>query len=156
MNNVGRPREIIDTEKPPDKAEGKSAGRKALFRRLILILPLFLLIIVIIGTNFIAYGPGGRSLCSYAEEDAKNVLAALASYFSEPGNMRIPSIATLQSVEGLSLNNENPVPTIWPPEGSNLYSAPATFQVTVFDNPNRCPLGSTFTATIDGTIRIWE
>ena len=141
MNNVGQSREIIDTEKPPDKAEGKSAGRKALFRLLILILPLFLLSIVVIIPKFISYGPGSRALCSYAEEDAYNVMAALASYFAEPRNMRIPSIATLQSFEGLSLNNDNPVPTIWPPERSNLMSA--TIQVTVNDNYNRCPLGST-------------
>jgi hypothetical protein len=73
-------------------------------------------------------------------------MASLASYFSDPENMRIPSINTLRRTEDLSLNNDNPEPTIWPPEGTNAYHY-NTIQVTVYDNTDCCRRGSTYIVT---------
>ena len=55
--------------------------------------------------NFIAYRD--KAYCSRAEGDAQNVLAALASYFSEPGNTTLPSVADLRATEDLTLNEGN-------------------------------------------------
>ena len=38
--------------------------------------------------NFIAYRD--KAFCSYAEQDAQSVMAALASYFSEPDHTTTP------------------------------------------------------------------
>ena len=56
--------------------------------------------------NFIAYRD--KAYCSKAETDAQNVLAALASYFSEPNNTSMAGgTATLVSQEELKLNVDN-------------------------------------------------
>ena len=81
-----------------------------------------------------------------AEQDAQSVIASLASYFSDPNNMRIPSIETLRRNADLSLNYDNPEPTIWPPEGSNAYNY-NTIRVTVYVNFDCCRRGSNYIAT---------
>ena len=101
--------------------------------------------------NFIAYRD--KAYCSRAEQDAKNVLAALASYFSEPENMRVPTITVLElpSISGggdLSVNNDNPEPVIVPAPGTAASSAQIT--VTVNDNSGRCPRNNTYTAVMGG------
>ena len=55
--------------------------------------------------NFISYR--NKAYCSKAETDAQNVIAALASYYADPDHAAIPTIADLQSLEALILNNPN-------------------------------------------------
>lgn len=91
-------------------------------------------------------GSGTRAYCRMAEQDAMNVMASLASYFSDPNNMRIPSIETLRRHADFSLIYDNPEPTIWPPEGSNVFNY-NTIRVTVYDKFDCCWLGSAYIAT---------
>ena len=86
--------------------------------------------------NFIAYRD--KAYCSRAETDASSVLAALASYFSEPLNTQIPSIADLRTGESLSVNNGDPVPVLDPDAGTGLGHG-ETVWVSVNDNSGRCP-----------------
>jgi prepilin-type N-terminal cleavage/methylation domain-containing protein len=79
--------------------------------------------------NFIAYRD--KAFCSRAESDGQNVLAALASYFSEPNNTTMPSVADLMSAEDLTLN-ENNAATLSEPETG-------VYQVEVSDGSGRCP-----------------
>jgi len=102
--------------------------------------------------NFIAYRD--KAYCSRAEQDAKNVLSALASYFSEPENMRVPSIAILMSDADLSLNNTSTVPVLTPGTGTSASSA--TISVLVNDNSGRCPRNNNYTSTMGGAVGSWD
>ena len=84
-----------------------------------------------------------RSYCAPCEQDAHAVVAALASYFSDTDNKRIPTIETLKYSADLSLHNVDPEPTIWPPERTNAYHY-NTIKVTVYDNSGCCPRGSAY------------
>ena len=53
--------------------------------------------------NFIAYRD--KAFCSYAEQDAQSVSAAMASYFSEPDHTQTPNVEELIATEQLSVNN---------------------------------------------------
>ena len=53
--------------------------------------------------NFIAYRD--KAFCSYGEQDAQSVAAALASYFSEPDHTTTPTVDELRSTEQQSTNN---------------------------------------------------
>ena len=79
--------------------------------------------------NFISYRD--KAFCSRAESDGQNVLAALASYFSEPNNTTIPTVADLMSAEALTLNEGNEA-TLSEPEDD-------VYQVAVSDGSGRCP-----------------
>ena len=81
--------------------------------------------------NFIAYRD--KAFCSRAEADGQNVLAALASYFSEPNNTTMPSVAELMSAEGLTLNEDN-LATL-----DDVNNDGSVFQVQVSDGSGRCP-----------------
>jgi prepilin-type N-terminal cleavage/methylation domain-containing protein len=82
--------------------------------------------------NFIAYRD--KAFCSRAEADGQNVLAALASYFSEPNNTTMPSVAELMTAEQLTLNEDN-VATL-----TNVGTGGAdVYQVQVTDGSGRCP-----------------
>ena len=82
--------------------------------------------------NFIAYRD--KAFCSRAEADGQNVLAALASYFSEPNNTSMPSVADLMNAEQLTLNEDNAATLTDVGTGTdNVY------QVQVSDGSNRCP-----------------
>lgn len=105
--------------------------------------------------NFISYRD--KAYCSRAEQDAKNVLSALASYFSEPENMRIPAITTLQlnsSAGGADLSLNNSSVTTNPGQGST--AAGASLTVTVTDDSQRCPRNNSYTATMGGGIGSWN
>ena len=102
--------------------------------------------------NFIAYRD--KAYCSRAEQDAKNVLSALASYFSEPENMRVPSIPILMSDADLSLNNTSTVPVLTPGTGTSASSA--TISVLVNDNSGRCPRNNNYTSTMGGAVGSWD
>jgi prepilin-type N-terminal cleavage/methylation domain-containing protein len=69
-----------------------------------------MIVIAIIGilaaiaiTNFISYH--NKAFCSRAETDAQNVIAALASYFSDPQHTSTPTVAQLRTTASLVLNN---------------------------------------------------
>jgi prepilin-type N-terminal cleavage/methylation domain-containing protein len=79
--------------------------------------------------NFIAYRD--KAFCSRAEADGQNVLAALASYFSEPNNTTRPSVDDLMSAEQLTLNQGNAA-TLDEPEAD-------VYRVRVSDGSGRCP-----------------
>ena len=87
--------------------------------------------------NFIAYRD--KAYCSYAEQDASNILAAISCYFSEPGNNSLAGLASLQADATckVTLNGANQA-TITP----DLTVAPATYTVTVSDATSRCPRSS--------------
>jgi prepilin-type N-terminal cleavage/methylation domain-containing protein len=102
--------------------------------------------------NFIAYRD--KAYCSRAEQDTKNVLASLASYFSEPENMRVPTIAVLKSDADLSLNNPDGNVTLFPAPGVAAQSQ--TIRVTVTDGSNRCPRNVSYVSTMGGGIGYWQ
>ena len=81
--------------------------------------------------NFISYRD--KAFCSRAESDGQNVLAALASYFSEPNNTTMPSVDDLRTAEGLSLN-ENNVAHL-----ELISGTPDVYEVQVTDGSSRCP-----------------
>jgi prepilin-type N-terminal cleavage/methylation domain-containing protein len=86
--------------------------------------------------NFISYR--NKAYCSKAETDAGSIIAAISSYFSEPGRTKTPSIDDLKSSEDLSLNNTTA--TI------NEDKTAGVWTITVTDDSKRCPRGSTYTA----------
>jgi prepilin-type N-terminal cleavage/methylation domain-containing protein len=105
--------------------------------------------------NFISYRD--KAYCSRAEQDSKNVLAALASYFSEPENLRVPTVAVLQmnsSAGGADLSLNNTTVTTNPAAGSNASGAALT--VTVTDDSGRCPRDTQYTATMGGAVGSWN
>jgi type IV pilus assembly protein PilA len=79
--------------------------------------------------NFIAYRD--KAYCSKAETDAQSVLAALASYFSEPDNTSIQGgVTTLIDQEELRLNN---------PNMASVLEATGVITVEIGDESGRCP-----------------
>lgn len=107
--------------------------------------------------NFISYRD--KAFCGRAESDAQNTLAAIASYFSEPDNTVMPSLtnlmlATTAGGADLSLNNATSSITITPAAGAS--AGGATITVAVSDDSNRCPRGSTYTATMGAGIGSWS
>jgi prepilin-type N-terminal cleavage/methylation domain-containing protein len=101
--------------------------------------------------NFISYRD--KAFCGRAESDAQNVLAAIASYFSEPENTQMPSVADLISAEDLSLNNLSSDVSISPSSGSSASGVPIVVQVG--DNSNRCPRENTYQATMGSGTGSW-
>jgi type IV pilus assembly protein PilA len=79
--------------------------------------------------NFIAYRD--KAFCSRAESDGQNILAALASYFSEPNNTALPSVDDLMSAEDLTLNDGN--------YGTLSELTDGSFEAQVNDGSTRCP-----------------
>ena len=102
--------------------------------------------------NFIAYRD--KAYCSRAEQDAKNVLASLASYFSEPEYMKMPDIATLVTHADLSLNNNQTDVSMTPPVGSSAQSTEIAVRVT--DGSNRCPRNNYYKSTMGGAKGYWN
>jgi prepilin-type N-terminal cleavage/methylation domain-containing protein len=98
--------------------------------------------------NFIAYRD--KAFCGYAETDAQNTLAALASYYSDPDHTATPSIGDLTRTEDLTLNNDN---------AGNVVvsgSSTGTITVTVTDQSGRCPRSSNFQVTMGGASGNWQ
>jgi len=93
--------------------------------------------------NFISYRD--KAYCSKAETDAQNVLAALASYFSEPANTSIDGgVGRLQSEEELVLNGTN--------QGTLIEvggSGTGVFEAQISDGSGRCPRAE------DGTLNYY-
>jgi prepilin-type N-terminal cleavage/methylation domain-containing protein len=86
--------------------------------------------------NFIAYRD--KAYCSYAEQDASNILAGLSCYFSEPGNITMQGdYARLRddAICKVTLNTGNEA-TITETTAAGL---PSVFTVEVSDGSTRCP-----------------
>jgi type IV pilus assembly protein PilA len=98
--------------------------------------------------NFIAYRD--KAFCSYTETDAQNILAALASYFSEPEHTQTPTIGELETTESLTLNNSG--------AGNALVtgSSNAFITVSVTDESGRCPRNNTYSVTMGGVAGDWN
>jgi type IV pilus assembly protein PilA len=88
--------------------------------------------------NFISYR--NKAFCSRAETDARDVVAALSSYFSDPQHTSTPSIDELKSSAYLTLNNNNTATADPTGTGNSIY-----WTITVTDGSGRCPRGTTFT-----------
>ena len=101
--------------------------------------------------NFIAYRD--KAFCSYAEQDAQSVSAALASYFSEPDHTQTPTVQQLIDTEQLSVNNNqdlvNHITVVEDPNNR-------TTTIRVFDESDRCPRGDWYTKTMGGEQGYWE
>ncbi len=81
------------------KLRGNSKGFTLI--ELMIVIAIIGILAAIAIPNFIAYRD--KAFCSRAEADGQNVLAALASYFSEPNNTQMPSVDDLMSSEDLTL-----------------------------------------------------
>ena len=98
--------------------------------------------------NFISYRD--KAYCSRAETDGANVLASLASYFSEPDHTQLPSIATLASVESLSVNN-GATSVAYSGTGVVVGSGiprNVDLWITVDDASGRCPRASSYSVSM--------
>jgi len=91
--------------------------------------------------NFIAYRD--KAYCSYAEQDAGNILAAISCYFSEPDNLTLAGATGLDSLQAdptckVTLNGAN--------EGTVTETTAAgvatIYTVEVSDATSRCPRSS--------------
>ena len=97
--------------------------------------------------NFIAYRD--KAFCSYTETDAQNILAAVASYFSEPEHTQTPTIADLVAEEDLSLNNAQASANI-------TGSSTGTITVVVTDDSGRCPRDTSYEVRMGGASGDWQ
>ena len=112
------------------KLRGNSEGFTLI--ELMIVIAIIGILAAIAIPNFIAYRD--KAYCSRAEADGQNVLAALASYFSEPENTSMPSVDDLKGGEDLTLNAGNAATL------SNVGTATSPiYQVQVFDGSRRCP-----------------
>ena len=98
--------------------------------------------------NFIAYRD--KAFCSYAEQDAQSVSAALASYFSEPDHTQTPTVSELESTEQLSTNNANGSITI------DETSSAGITAIMVVDDSGRCPRSTEYYKTMGGQQGYWQ
>ena len=95
--------------------------------------------------NFIAYRD--KAFCSYAEQDAESVAAAMASYFSEPDHVTTPDLIDLIQTEQLSTNNDSASISI------NEEGEQTVIRVT--DDSDRCRRGDYYKKTMGGDQGYW-
>jgi prepilin-type N-terminal cleavage/methylation domain-containing protein len=90
--------------------------------------------------NFIAYR--NKAFCSKAETDAKNMLACLSDYFTEPEHTALPTITQLRGFEF----SDNPANTGHLTCGLFGQRGNPNFTITavVYDVSHRCPRGSVY------------
>ena len=98
--------------------------------------------------NFIAYRD--KAFCSYGEQDAQSVAAAMASYFSEPDHTTTPSVQDLIDSEQLSTNNSSTSITIDETTTSGVTA------ILVEDDSNRCPRSTEYYTTMGGAQGYWQ
>ena len=146
------PRKRKDTEKPSEEVQGATPDGKFITLRVIFIGALLISAGVII-QDFIPRETDS-SHCRYAVQDAKNVLASLASYFFEPENMRMPTVQVLISDADLLLNNPAENVILYPEPGESAQSQP--IRVMVIDDSERCPRNNAYIETMGGFIGYWE
>ena len=94
--------------------------------------------------NFIAYRD--KAFCSYGEQDAGSVSAALASYFSEPDHTQTPTVDELRSLEQLRTNNTS----------IGIQETAGVTEITVFDESGRCPRSTEYYKTMGGEQGYWN
>lgn len=112
------------------KLRGNSQGFTLI--ELMIVIAIIGILAAIAIPNFISYRD--KAYCSKAETDGQSVLAALASYFSEPDNTSINGgVATLQSQEELVLNGQNQGTLIEIGAGTGI------FEAQISDGSGRCP-----------------
>jgi prepilin-type N-terminal cleavage/methylation domain-containing protein len=95
--------------------------------------------------NFIAYRD--KAFCSYAEQDAGSVSAALASYFSEPDHTTTPLLQELIDTEQLRTNNTSI---------GIVETVDAVTEITVSDESGRCPRSTEYYKTLGGDQGYWN
>ena len=146
-------RERGDKETQPERAQETSPAEKYFFRLLISIL---VFVFLVLSTNIYVNSIPlcCSSPCSHAEQDAKNVLAALASYFSEPENMRVPTVKVLISHADLSLNNPVANVILFPSPG--VLAQSQSISVMIIDDSERCPRNNAYIANMGGGIGYWK
>ncbi|MGB5616591.1 MAG: prepilin-type N-terminal cleavage/methylation domain-containing protein [Desulfobacterales bacterium] len=98
--------------------------------------------------NFIAYRD--KAFCSYGEQDAQSVAAAMASYFSEPDHTTTPTVQDLIDSEQLSTNNSSSSITIDETTTSGVTA------ILVVDDSNRCPRSTEYYKTMGGAQGYWQ
>jgi prepilin-type N-terminal cleavage/methylation domain-containing protein len=86
--------------------------------------------------NFVAYR--NKGFCSQAEDDAKNTLASISDYFSEPDNTNLPGWADMAGF----------VPTNGTAAVAIAGNPNSAITVTVTDISGRCPRAATYTASM--------
>jgi prepilin-type N-terminal cleavage/methylation domain-containing protein len=94
--------------------------------------------------NFIAYRD--KAFCSYGEQYAQSVMAALASYFSEPDHTQTPTLQELIDTEQLSTNNTS----------IDIDEEAGVTLITVTDESGRCPRGTEYSKTMGGRQGYWN
>ena len=94
--------------------------------------------------NFISYRD--KAFCSYAEQDASSVAAAIASYFSDPDHTTIPTLANLTASQDVSTNNTS----------ITITETGGVTTIVVTDDSGRCPEGDAFTKTLGGAQGDWN
>lgn len=84
--------------------------------------------------NFISYR--NKSFCSVAESDARNMISAIANYFSTPTHSDVPDTdgAFVRTHLGLTMSNSNEVMV----SEVTVDGVPA-IQIEVEDSSGRCP-----------------
>lgn len=112
---------------------------------LMIVIAIIGILAVIAIPDYIAYRD--KSFCTYAEQDAQSVIAAIASYFSDPMRIKTPVLADLKKTENLSTNNKNIKITETVNNG---------VVIEVTDDSGRCPKGKLFTKTVGGAIGSWS
>jgi len=110
------------------KLRGNSKGFTLI--ELMIVIAIIGILAAIAIPNFISYRD--KAYCSKAETDGQSVLAALASYFSEPDNTSITGgVQTLIDQEELRLNN--------PTQAYVTENAGGWIEVEIGDESARCP-----------------
>ena len=75
-----------------------------------------------------------ESCCRWAEQDADNIAAEIADYFSNPGHTTLPTISGGSSYLGYSLNSR---------EGQNIAwvtgDSESTITIVIQDGSGQCP-----------------
>ena len=125
------------------KLRGNSKGFTLI--ELMIVIAIIGILAAIAIPNFIAYRD--KAFCSYAEQDAESVAAAMASYFAEPDHTQTPSVAELMTLEQLSTNNASGSITITEAAGVTT--------ISVTDDSGRCPRGTAYTKTMGGAQGSW-
>ena len=147
------PREREDSDKPHREDNGLSLATKV-YVSILILASLSIIILYIIPNYKSPKPPCGGSYCSCTSQDAKNVLAALASYFSEPENMRMPTVEVLISDADLGLNNPVENVILYPEPGESAKSQP--IRVMVIDDWERCPRNSSYVHIMGNRNGYWK